>query len=461
MCILNQPTDVTISRRLTPTHAEDMHHSVNAFGNFFKIKELQNFQLAMLILLLLLAPAAQAAKKIDESKQDLNEVKARIESLKKELDQSQEAHKDAADALKESEVAISIANKKLYEINNKQQINKKALSHLEKQSYATNQALSHQQKRLSSQLYQQYTRGEQSYAQIILQNEQPSAIARDVQYFSYVAKARAELIQDMRRNLEKINQLNEETASKLKEVSELQQKQLEEKKALENQKQAKSKVVSTLSQQIAAQRNEIQKLKRDEKALSDLVERLAKIVPPKKKVVKKTTPPKPSKQESDTSKTVPNKQAEEDVIENDDEPSADDSLAGANFAALKGKLRLPVRGEVTNRFGASRPDSGISWKGLFIKAVEGAEVKSIATGRVVFADWMRGFGNLIIVDHGSGYMSLYGNNQAVFKQVGDTVQTGDAIASVGNSGGNETNGLYYELRRQSKPFDPLSWSRLN
>jgi septal ring factor EnvC (AmiA/AmiB activator) len=116
---------------------------------------------------------------------------------------------------------------------------------------------------------------------------------------------------------------------------------------------------------------------------------------------------------------------------------------------------------VSNRFGDSREDSGVSWKGLFIKANEGAEVKSIATGRVVFADWLRGFGNLIILDHGDGYMSLYGNNQAVLKQVGDIVHVGDTIASVGNSGGNETNGLYYELRRQSHPFDPLSWSKVN
>ena len=113
---------------------------------------------------------------------------------------------------------------------------------------------------------------------------------------------------------------------------------------------------------------------------------------------------------------------------------------------------------VTNRFGSAREDTGISWKGLFIRANEGADVKSVATGRVIFADWMRGFGNLIIIDHGDGYMSLYGNNQAMFKHVGDEVSGGDAIASVGNSGGNESNGLYYELRRQSKPFDPLSWS---
>ena len=125
---------------------------------------------------------------------------------------------------------------------------------------------------------------------------------------------------------------------------------------------------------------------------------------------------------------------------------------------MRGKLRLPVRGQVTNHFGASREDTGVSWKGLFIKSAEGADVKAVADGRVVFADWMRGFGNLIIVDHGNGYMSLYGNNQAVLKQVGEEVDAGDTIASVGNSGGNESNGLYYELRRNSQPFDPLSWS---
>jgi septal ring factor EnvC (AmiA/AmiB activator) len=116
---------------------------------------------------------------------------------------------------------------------------------------------------------------------------------------------------------------------------------------------------------------------------------------------------------------------------------------------------------VTNRFGANREDSGISWKGLFIKANEGAEVKSVANGRIVFADWLRGFGNLIIVDHGDGYMSLYGNNQTLLKPVGETVKAGDAIAAVGNSGGNASNGLYYELRRLSRPFDPLSWSNVN
>ncbi|MDP3818747.1 MAG: peptidoglycan DD-metalloendopeptidase family protein [Methylotenera sp.] len=423
--------------------------------------------ISLLAILMSYAPLANAIKNPEQPKQSLNDVKQRLEALKKELDDSKEAHKDAADALKESEVAISEANKKLFEINQQQQKNKKALTQLKSDSISTNQALSQQQKLLSDQLYQQYIHGQQSYLQMILQSENPSEIARDLHYFSYVAKARAALINKMQGSLNKISKLNDETASALKEVAELKQKQIDEKKTLENQKQAKSKVVSSLSQQIAAQRSEIKKLSRDEKRLSQLVERLAKIIPPTPKKVRPkqdattktdasnqaeiTKPPKENAVSSD-------KQTNKDVT-NSVEPSAE--FASANFAGLKGKLRLPVRGDLTNRFGSSRADSGISWKGLFIKAHEGAEVKSVATGRVVFADWLRGFGNLIILDHGDGYMSLYGNNQAVLKQVGDNVKAGDTIASVGNSGGNETNGLYYELRRQSRPFDPLSWSKLN
>ena len=135
-------------------------------------------------------------------------------------------------------------------------------------------------------------------------------------------------------------------------------------------------------------------------------------------------------------------------------------LAGSNdgieFSRLKGSLRLPVKGELIARFGSKRGD-GPSWKGLFIKAAEGTEIKAIAAGRVVIAEWLRGFGNMIIVDHGGQYLSIYANNQAVLKHPGDAVKAGDIIASAGNTGGNEESGLYFELRYQGRVFDPLSW----
>jgi murein hydrolase activator len=389
-----------------------------------------------------------AAKKIDAAKEDLSDLHEKIDALKKELDSKQEAHKDATDALKDSETAISSANKKLREINQKQNKNKNTLSTLKKQSLSLNDSLSEQQKKLSSLLRQQYMHGKQSYTQLILQNKNPSEIARDVKYFSYIAKQHAAVIDDMQGSLQKVKALNNKTAAALQEVAELKAKQEAEKKELEQQKQQKSKVVKTLSSEISAQRGEIKKLSRDEKNLSNLVERLAKIIPKKTKKITKKKINKPANNADEK----PN-----DVVASVEETPSND-YAGVNFSALKGKLRLPTRGELMNRFGGKREDTGITWKGLFIKATEGTDVKTIASGRVVFADWMRGFGNLIIVDHGSGYMSLYGNNQAVLKSVGDEVSAGDAIASVGNSGGNESTGVYYELRKNSAPFDPLSWS---
>src|SRR5687768_16216903 len=124
---------------------------------------------------------------------------------------------------------------------------------------------------------------------------------------------------------------------------------------------------------------------------------------------------------------------------------------------LKGRLKLPVRGDLSNRFGSPRPGGGVTWKGLFIAARAGEEVRAIAAGRVVFADWLRGFGNLLIIDHGGAYMTLYGNNESLFKQVGDLIHGGEAVAAVGNSGGNADSGLYFELRHQGKPLDPLGW----
>jgi septal ring factor EnvC (AmiA/AmiB activator) len=147
------------------------------------------------------------------------------------------------------------------------------------------------------------------------------------------------------------------------------------------------------------------------------------------------------------------------ALRNERLPSPEQS--GAPFAQLRGKLHLPVRGDLAGRFGRPREDGGATWKGLFIRATAGEEVKAVAGGRVVFADWLRGFGNIIIVDHGDGYMSLYGNNETLYKQAGETVKAGDAVAAVGNSGGNPQTGLYFEMRYQSRPFDPLGWVRLN
>ena len=382
---------------------------------------------------------AWAASKAEKSKAALGDLQQRIEALKKELDSSQTAHSEAADELKQSEKAISEANRKLYGLNRQYQQNQKSLQTLQQQQQAVEASLQQQRQLLSAQLYQQYTHGRQSYLQMALQQQDPNAIARELHYFSYVSRARAELMDAMQANLGNLAQLNSEATATLDSIESLKTAQEQERKELQAQKAERNKQLKKLSAKIKSQRGEISKLKRDEKRLSDLVERLSRIVP--------KTPPRQEREKPGSDKPV---------ARNNTLPSA--AFDGSNFAALKGKLRLPVVGDVTNRFGSAREDTGISWKGLFIKSPSGSEVKSIASGTVVFADWLRGFGNLLIIDHGNDYMSLYGYNQALLKQVGDEVKAGDTVASVGNSGGSETAGLYFELRHRSKPFDPLSWS---
>ena len=406
------------------------------------------------ILLASLSSASFAASKSERKpKEKLDSIHERIESLKKELNTTKEAHADAADALKKSEKAISESNRKLFELRQEQNKHNQRLDLLQSQKSNLETTIEGQKRLLAQQLYQQYLHGRESYLQIILQEKDPSAASRQVQYFGYVSKARSQLIASTKSNLNQVAKLNEETSQALKEVVTLKGKQEAERKNLETQKTARGKVLQELAGKIQSQSKEIEKLKRDERNLSELVERLARAASEKQANQTKTKPQEPASNKA--TEEAPNRPAQM-LGRNETLPSS--SFGGVSLGELRGKLNLPVRGEITNRFGSAREDTGVTWKGLFIKSAEGNEVKSIANGRVVFADWMRGFGNLMIIDHGDGYMSLYGNNQALLRKMGDTVKGGDTIASVGNSGGNSTAGLYYELRNRSKPFDPMSWS---
>ncbi|WP_245834997.1 murein hydrolase activator EnvC family protein [Methylobacillus rhizosphaerae] len=407
-------------------------------------------------------PAVWAASKDDsrQPKAALDEIHQRLESLKKELTSSQEEHAEAADALKKSEKAISEANRKLHDLQQQQQANNQTLDALQQQKTVHTNNLKQQQALLNQQFYQQYLYGKPSQAQVLLQQQDPNAITRQLHYFGYVSHARKELMEAASANIIKVETLNAATAKTLQKLDSLKEQQEKERAELQQQKGERDKLVKQISSKISAQRNEIDKLKRDEQRLTQLMEKLAKAAREKaarEKAAREKAQREAAKNKARNQASTSQQASDSKTIaRNDALPS--NAFDGSNFSSLKGKLNLPVRGVVTNRFGSSRADTGVSWKGLFIRASEGSEVKAVASGQVVFADWLRGFGNLIIIDHGGGYMSLYGNNQAVLKQVGDNVKGGDTVAAVGNSGGNEQHGVYFELRYQSKPFDPMSWS---
>ncbi|MEO8165411.1 MAG: peptidoglycan DD-metalloendopeptidase family protein, partial [Betaproteobacteria bacterium] len=338
------------------------------------------------------------------------------------------------DALKDSERAVSQTSRKLYQISGQRREVNGALSRLQARIRDLESSIAEEQSILAKLLYQQYLGGQSDAIKLVLNGEDPNEIARQLHYLDYVSRARAELLASLRENLADLENLNGETRRRSAELRALQKEETQQMRRLEREKEERQQIYAKVSDDIEKNRKQLSTLKRDEERLSQLIERLAKEAARKK-----------------TKK--PGKRAHNQASPNSD-------IGSGAFRQLKGRLRLPVIGELMNRFGGQRQDSGLSWKGLFISAKPGREVKAVASGRVVYADWLRGFGNLLILDHGDGYMSLYGNNESLLKQVGDEAKTGDAIAATGNSGGNPDSGLYFELRFQGKPFDPIPWVTL-
>ena len=328
---------------------------------------------------------------------------------------------------------------------------------LQNKSTAVQASVKRRQGQLKKLLTARYIHSAQNSTALLLSGKDPAEISRLLRYYQYIARAHGQGIQALRGDLLELNALTEQVRTKNAELQSVATKARQEKVQLENKRQSKKQVLSRIGDEIKKNRKEINTLKRDEARLTKLIERLALIIKRKEEARQAAIRAQALKREAEAKRQKPGDASKKPTVVARNDILPDDDLDGLAFAKLRGRLRLPVRGELTNRFGSPRSDSGMSWSGLFIRAPEGQEVKAVAAGRLVFADWLRGFGNLAVIDHGTGYMSVYGNNDALLKQVGDMVQGGETVASVGNSGGNPESGLYFELRHRGKPFDPMAW----
>lgn len=384
----------------------------------------------VLLIAATLCAAGAATAATAPPKEELSQLRGRIEAMQKRLAAAEGARSEAADGLRDSERAISESNRSLRDLAAKQRAIQARLIDLQQQETRAGNDIESQQRLLARQLYQQYIGNQPDAVKLLLNREDPNRIARDLHYLTYLARMRAEQIRTLRASIRQLDDLEEETKQQSEALAAVQAEQQAQREKIEREKQTRRDVLQKVARQIESQRHEISKLKRDEQRLARLVEQISQMI---------------ARSRAETPR-------------NDRLP--DSSTDGSAFAELKGKLSLPVRGELKGRFGSPRADGGLSWKGVFIASQPNQEVRAIAAGRVVFADWLRGFGNLLIIDHGGGYMSLYGNNESLFKQVGQAAKGGETIAAVGNSGGNTDYGLYFEMRHQGKAFDPLSWVHL-
>ncbi|MDO8701371.1 MAG: peptidoglycan DD-metalloendopeptidase family protein [Undibacterium sp.] len=426
------------------------------------------------------AASTNRANQKKQAESERSELQQKLKALKNNINKTESAKDKASDALEDSEQAISEANRSLRELQTEQTQTASKLKLLMEEQSRLSVKIEKQKKQLSEFLRHQYMRGDSDRVKLLLSGDNPNRIHRDLQYMGYVSQTQAKMIDALKVSLQAIEKNTQEALEAKTDLDDIAREEREHKAALENEKKRRSNLLVELANKLYAQKKEADNLQKDEQRLSSLVSRLKKLMEDQAKAeqeraaqvekqrIEKLALEKAQKEK----KQLANQQKKSGKISNPNAIDADEPpaktltkveqtpIAGSNdgteFSRLKGQLHLPVKGELIARFGSKRGD-GPSWKGLFIKALEGADIKVIAAGKVVFAEWLRGFGNMIIVDHGGQYLSLYSNNQAVLKRAGDAVKAGDVIASAGNSGGNEESGLYFELRHQGRVFDPLTW----
>lgn len=429
------------------------------------------------------AAPAIATPEIAEKQADLGELRSRIEGLRKELSSSEESRADAGDRLRESERLISRLQRELHELNEQRSQAQRKLKSLEQQSQELSVTLGQQQSQLEKLLYKQYLRGTPDSLQLILNGDDPNQMARDLHYLSAIALTRAELMGEINATLDKKKSLAADAKERAAELAEIEAEQQKRHAELQKQREERKNLYAQISSKVNAQRKEIGNLQQNEKRLSNLIDRLSKILAAQAAQAAKAALAAKAAEASraaEAARLAAQQQKEKHRPAGTDEKESarppvvaeaprprpaeaenryDPVASDGSFARQRGNLRLPVRGAVSGRFGSPR-DGGGTWRGLFIKAGAGSDVKAIAGGRVVFSEWMRGFGNLLIVDHGDAYLSIYGNNDSLLKQVGQSVKGGETVATVGNSGGNPESGLYFELRHQGQPIDPMKWASL-
>jgi septal ring factor EnvC (AmiA/AmiB activator) len=386
-----------------------------------------------------LACSTTFAASVDSKKGELQELKSRIESLRRDMAKAEESKTYAADQLRETESAISDVNRHLHKLGAERSGLKAELADLDRQSRRLDSQTGTQQNQLARLLHSQFVGGDSDALKLLLSGHDPNQSARDEYFLTQLSRAKADLIQQLRTLAAEKKRLADNVRERQAQLAEIERRQQESRAQLLGRKKQRATKLAAIGVQLKAQSREIATLKKDEQRLAKLIEGLARIAAAKKVV--------PTAGASGTAPARPPK------VKNHDPGNA-----GGTFSAQRGQLLLPVKGAIEGRFGRPRPDGGTTWKGIFIRAAEGLEVRAVAGGAVVFSDWLRGFGNLLIIDHGDDFLSVYGNNETLLAEVGARVKEGEAVATVGNSGGNPDSGLYFELRHRGQPFDPLKWA---
>ncbi|MFQ6021355.1 MAG: murein hydrolase activator EnvC family protein [Acidiferrobacterales bacterium] len=350
----------------------------------------------------------------------LEQLRARIRALKAQLDETvdkRDAHRVERREL-ESQIGKLISN--LRQLGTRLESQTDELRGLERRRTRAQANLRSQKAGLEQQVRAVYAMGRQGYAKMLLNQDDPAAVSRILVYYRYLNQERLAQIGRIKSALVTLRTVEHDIHTQRRELETLRAAQLERKRRLQAKRARRAEVLALLERQVDDQTAEITRLRQDEQRLERLLDQL-----------------------QDYLADVPRTPGQ-----------------ATRFQDHKGKLPLPAHGRVLARFGTAKNSGRLRWKGVFLSGRLGQDVISVARGRVAFADWLRGFGLLLILEHGDGYMTLYGHNQSLYAQVGDWVEAGQVIASMGNTGDARQPGVYFEIRKKGHPQDPLKWCRL-
>lgn len=348
---------------------------------------------------------------------ELDRVRDQIRALEESVKESTAERGRGQQALRDAELAAAKANKRAQALTRELAAAGERLEQLQAQEQSTRARLAGQQAVLAQQLRLAYMSGQEEWLRLVLSQQDPVAASRQLIYYGYLARQRSGLIDAVRAAVNELAKSVAAVAAEKARLAGLEAEQRERLAQLEAARAERAAVLAQLDRALSGRQGELSRLREQAQDLENLVQELRRAL-------------------------------------------AELNLGGAEpFTERRGQMAWPAQGRARHRFGQSRADGGLRWDGTVLAAPAGSEVRAVHYGRVVFADWLNGMGLLLVLDHGDGYMTLYGHNQDLVRDVGEWVGPGDLLAHVGDTGGQSEPGLYFEIRKDGEPVNPRRWMK--
>lgn len=411
------------------------------------------FRALVLILMTCLLSPAFADEKADAQKQ-LNAAQSDVVELKKLLQKIEQEKSGVQKSLKQTETEMGQLEKQVKDLQEQLNDGEEEIKRLETEKKKLQSARIEQQRLIAIQARAAYQSGRQEYIKLLLNQQNPEKFSRTMTYYDYVSKARME-------QLNTFNETLRQLANVENEITAQQHQLLERKSTLDTQTEKLAQVrkqrqlaLAKLNSDYSARDKKLKARQRDQAQLAKVIKTIDETL------ARQAREAAAARQRALAAANQAKRQNAASPSSSSGPIVSSGAVYGGQFANARGKLPWPVNGRLLARYGTPRgEDARTKWDGVLISAAAGSQVRAVHGGRVVFADWLRGAGLLVILDHGNGYLSLYGHNQSLLKDAGDVVKAGDPIATVGTSGGQNTPALYFAIRQKGRPSDPAQWCR--